>query len=186
MLRSCFLILSCTLFLGSCSYKMGHGSLTDKYKTVTIPYAEGDRSGQLTAEIIKQVSHAGALEYRTTNADLEVIVTLLDDHQDNIGYQFDRNSANEIIDRIVPTEGRIQVLAEVLLRESSSRKVILGPKELTVSVDYDFDPDITTDNVTSFSLGQLTATDAAKDVAELSVHEVLAGKIVDYILNSWE
>lgn len=160
--------------------------MADKYKTITIPFVDGDKSGFLTAELVKQFSHSGVFEYRNNRAELELKIVLLDTNEEHIGYQFYRDENNNVVERLSPTEGRSKVLARVSLIESSSGKVVLGPKEIVASVEYDFDPDLSVDNVTEFSMGQLSSIDSAQDIARLTTNEMLSEKIIDYILNSWE
>ncbi|SCA63477.1 Uncharacterized protein SCG7109_AP_00120 [Chlamydiales bacterium SCGC AG-110-M15] len=180
------LFLCISLLLSSCGYKTGYGKLSDKYQTITIPFVDGDKSGFLTAELIKRFSQSGALEYRNASAELELKVVLLDDHEEHVGFQFDRDLNNNVVNRLTPTEGRSKVLAEISVIESSTGKTLLGPEELIAVADFDFDPDISVDNVTEFSLGQLSSSDSARDVAKVTTSEILSRKIVDYILNSWE
>ncbi len=188
MRYSLFFILSIPLFLisfTSCGYKRGHGTISDAYSTVAVPYIEGDMEGALTAELIRQLGQSGAFEYSDSSSDLTLNVKIIDHHEEFIGYDFDVDSAGTPVRRLVPTEARYSVLTEVTLIENVSGKALVGPRRFSSSVDYDFDPDITRSNVTSFSLGQLNAKDAAEDAAMKPLGASLAKNIIDHIANSW-
>jgi hypothetical protein len=170
----------------SCGYKFGHGSMSEQYHTISVPYVKGDHSGIFTAELIKQISHSGAFKYRNSNAELTMKAVIHDYHDENIGFQFDKDADGNRISKLVPTERRVKVLVEVSLIEALTGNIVLGPKFFTAEADYDFDPDITRDNIAGFSLGQLNSTDEAKEVALNPLNQSLSKKIVDYITNTWE
>jgi hypothetical protein len=171
--------------MSSCGYQYGHGPLLEKYSSMSIPYIGGDKEGRMTAELVRQLSSSGSFTYKNTDAELKLHVKVLDSHEEHVGYQFARDTNNQVLDAIVPTEGRLRHLVEVSVEEVSSGKILLGPKRISADVDFDFDPDLSQENVTSFSLGQFSAVDSARDVAERPLGKEVAKKIVSYVNNSW-
>lgn len=184
-LRLFSIVCTISLLMSSCGYEQGHGPLLEKYSSISVPYIEGDTEGRLTAELIRQLSSSGAFTYKNDEGELVLKVKMLDTYDQNIGYQFARDENNQLLDSIVPTEGRMGSLVEVSVEESGSGKVLLGPKRISAEVDFDFDPDLAQNNITAFSLGQFNAVDSARDVAVRPLGKALADNIVNYVNNSW-
>lgn len=185
MIKKSLGLLFVILCLVSCGYRLGHGELSERYSTISVPYVEGDLEGKLTAQVIEQLGTSGVFTYKKEGADLTLKAKILDYHDENIGFQYARDNQGNRVDKVLPNEGRIRALVEVTLMENTSGKVLMGPKRLAAMVDYDFDPDLSQNNVTSFSLGQFNAVDAAKDVAMQPLGKSLAESIIDYVTNSW-
>lgn len=179
----CSLLL--LLFCGSCGYQFGQGCLPSTYKTINIPYVQGDKTGELTATLIKEVSRSGAFQYRRGSSDLVLYVSIVDYLEENVGFRFDRDKKEELTDSIIPTETRVTVVAEVTVIESCSGCTVLGPSRIYAKVDYDHDYYFSRDAVNIFSLGQLTDYDAAHDAVQRPLNKVLAEKVVDYVIHSW-
>jgi len=62
---------------------------------------------------------------------------------------------------------------------------ILGPCEITSSITYDLEPDLSNVNFHAFSLGQLQMHNLALDAATPPLYTLLAEKIVDYVDHCW-
>lgn len=181
-----FICMSFFAFLfPSCGYRLGHGAFAEKYSTINIPYVEGDKEGKFTAELVRQLSHSGAFEYKENGADLLLKVRILDFHDENVGFQYARDEEGKLVNRIIPSEARIRVLAEVSLEEEATGKVLLGPRKFSSEETFDFDSDMREENLISFSLGQFNTIDAARDLAIRPLGISLAGKIVDYLVSGW-
>lgn len=172
--------------LTSCSYQFGQSCLQDKYSTMTIPYCGGDKDGRLTAALIRHLSQSGTLEYCNSNGQLTLVVKLLKVRDKNIGFRYDRNrKKDELLDTIIPTEMRRTVFAEVVVIESYSKRVLIGPARISASVDFDHDYYSSRNGINIFSLGQLGDIDAAYDACLAPLYQNLAEKIIDYVNNSW-
>lgn len=196
MLRKClllrflpFVLSGCFLcgLLNSCQgYHFGEDSgLPAAYSTISIPYVEGDIDGSLTAAIIKAFVRSGTLEYRQCGGALVLKVRIIDYDDLNIGFRYDRKKSGELRHNIIPTETRRTILVEVVVENSASGCIVLGPVRLSASVDFDHDYEYARDEVNVFSLGQLSDIDQAIDAVQTPLNQVIANKIVDYVTQSW-
>lgn len=183
-----FTVLSITgvlfLFLSACGYHVGTGEISSNYTTVSIPFIEGDEDGDLTAILIKNVSKSGVLSYCRTGADLTLFVKIIDYDEENIGFRYDRKKRGSLKHTVVPTETRIQIIAEVILVETATNKQIRGPTRIIASVDFDHDFYSSRNSINVFSLSQLSDIDEACDAVLTPLHEKFAQKVVDYLINS--
>lgn len=179
------LLLFTAMFFEGCGYHYGQGGLTCKYHTICIPYVQGDNTGELTATLVKEMAKSGAFQYRVSGADLVMRIALIDLHEDNIGFRYDRDKDGERDSNIIPTETRITAIAEVSVCESCSGCTVLKPARIYASVDFDHEYYFGCDEVNDISLGQLTDYDAARDSVQTPLFQRLAEKIVDYVIHSW-
>lgn len=174
------------LSLGSCGYRVGYGEgLPACYRSISVPYVEGDQEGYLTAAIVKEIVRSGAFQYRHCGGSLILNVTELDIVEDNIGFRYDRRKRGTLTSDIIPTETRMTIYVEVWVTDAASCCTVLGPVQLSASVDYDHDYYSSRDGVNIFSLGQLSDIDEAYDAAQTPLNRIIAMKIVDYITQSW-
>ena len=67
---SFFLICLLSVFLTSCGYHLGRGEFCQGYRTVCVPFVEGDRDGLFTNALIRAFTTSGCLTYGGTAADL--------------------------------------------------------------------------------------------------------------------
>lgn len=86
---------------------------------------------------------------------------------------------------VIPTETRVEAIAEVTLIESASGRVLLGPVQIRAFMDFDHDYYYSWDNINETSLGQLTDYDAAVDGSFKPLYAILAHKIADYVYDAW-
>jgi hypothetical protein len=176
------------LFTG-CGYQFGQGSLPHCYQTVSVPYVEGDEFGQFTACLIKEVSRSGALTYCSEGGDLILKVFLCDCYEDNIGFRYDRKKERDEKERlrksIIPVEARATLVAEVTVVDATSGCTVLGPAKILGSVDFDHDYYYSRHGINTFSLGQLTEVESARDDVKRPLYVVLAKKITEFLVNSW-
>lgn len=179
------LILSFLFLLPSCGYHFGQGSLPSKYPTLCVPYVIGDSHGEVTAALIHELSASGAFEYRSKGASAILQVKILDFHDENVGFRYDRNKEGKLIHDIIPTETRLRVLTEVVLIDACSGSIILGPMQISAWEDFDHAYYSSRNGVNVFSLGQLTDIEDARDAAMPALTQVLVKKIVDFIANNW-
>ena len=174
-----------SLFINSCGYRFGQSTIPSIYRTITVPYVDGDEDGALTAAIVKEIDQNGTLVYVDRCSELKLQVKLLDLRDQNIGFRYDRNRRGKLEHYIIPTETRLTLASEILVTESCSGKIVLGPLILTSFVDFDHDYYSSRNGINIFSLGQLTDIDAAKDAVKVPLNKNLAKKIVEYINESW-
>lgn len=179
-----FFIITPFLFSG-CQYQFGYGELSEKYSTISIPYVEGDTDGELTSELIKQFSISGALKYVPNDGALRLVVKWLKLHDENVGFRYDRKKGGELKDYIIPTETRLFATVEVSIIDTSTQKVIQGPHIISTSIDFDHEYYSSHHAVNIFSLGQLSDIDAGRETVMHPLNEMLAKKIVDYVIHLW-
>lgn len=179
------LLLPALTCLSSCQYQFGRGDLSERYATISIPYAQGDLRGDLTAEVIRKLSSSGSFRYVNAGGDLLLQIKLIDASEENIGFRYDRKKSGKLKHSIIPTETRVNAVAEVSLIEAGTEKVVRGPVRITADAEFDHTYDTTRDRINVFSLGQLSDIDAARDAAMVPLNRALAERIVDFVMNSW-
>lgn len=174
------------LSLTSCGYKSlsSQGTLS-QYKTISVPYVQGDTNGELTAVLAQTLVESGEWKYKTFDGDLTLEVKVIDTKVEDIGYNRFFNQNNRIQRWMTPNEQRLSILVEVNVIDESTGKVVLGPKHLSSSVRYDFDPEFNEDNLVGFSLAQYNYVDNARRIATVPLNQRLSKVIVDYLANSW-
>lgn len=189
--RVLLLVLPAMLMLVSCGYRYEDDG---EQTTICVPFIKGDEDGFFTSELVRALSATGHFEYRKGNANQELLVTILSDTDDRIGYRYDRNpTTGKRRKNIVGTENRETITVEVKLIDSYTQEVILGPENISASADYDYVDsnsirDLTFINegkpttVIDFSLGQLDTIEGAHDDAQIPIFRKLAQKIVDGLM----
>jgi hypothetical protein len=188
-----FLLLASLLAFSfsSCGY---HTAASDDKTTISVPYVEGDAEGQLTAELIRQLTNSDLYTFVKKDGDFCLKVSIVGDKSDVVGFQYDQTTKQEgkkikIERNLMPLENRRTLTAQVTLTDSSSEEVIVGPVKITASTDYDYIDVNSLDTVSfineqgkrektiSFSLGQLDSIEGAQDAALTPVYRLLAQKI---------
>jgi hypothetical protein len=183
-IRNSSLLVCLVLVFSNCGYRAGSGSPLSQYSSISVPYVEGDEDGRLTAAIVQRISETGAFKYEQEGGDLMLKVRLVSQRTENIGFQYDRQNDGSLSKRVVPSEARLSVRTECSVVENGSGRVLLGPTELDSSVDYDYDPYSNFANSNVFSLGQLTAPEAAQEASRRPLDAQIAHQIVDLISHS--
>lgn len=178
-------VLFLSLVVAGCGYRFGHGGLPTQYRSITVPYVDGDQDGSLTAEIIRQFSTSGAFEYKRCGGDLILKVELLDFRDENIDFRYYRNKEDKLTSETIPVETRLTVLAQVVVIDAATGVSVLGPAKIEDYTDFNHDYYSTRDAINVFSLGQLTDFDEAYDAAQRPLNQSLAKKIVHYVCDSW-
>lgn len=180
------LALLVLLFLTGCGYRWGDGgAIPCSYRTVSIPYIEGDMDGQLTAALIQQISESGVLAYQESCGALTLNIEVIDLEDENIGFRYDRKKDGCFTSAIIPDETRLTIIVELTGVETCSGNVIMGPVRIKADVEFDHDYYSSRNAVNVFSLGQLTDYDEAYDAAQTPLSQRLARKIVDYVRDNW-
>lgn len=173
------------LFLSGCNYQFGSGELASRYSTMSIPYAEGDLDGHLTAEVIKKISTSGAFRYVVSDGDLLLQIKVVEVRDQNIGYRYDRKRDEHLKHSIIPSESRLTAVVEVTVIDQFRNEAVRGPTLITASLDFDYDYYKVQHGANVFSLGQLSDVDSARDAARHPLDARLADRIVEYLVNSW-
>jgi len=169
--------------LTGCGYTFMAGSGPYKQATLSVPYVVGDQDGSLTSAIVREVVREGTFRYRSCDGALTLKVTQIDQEEENIGFRYDRKKKGALTKDTIPTETRITSIVEITLVENGSGATLLGPVQLSASVDYDHDFYFSRNGVNIFSLGQLTDLDTAYDAVQTPLNQAIARKIVAYIAN---
>lgn len=186
-----FSVLRYAMFLSllwltvACGYRWGQGSAISEYRTISIPYVEGDWDGNLTAAVIKHMGQSGSLRYCDSGGALLLKIRIVDDYDENIGFRYDRSRKGHFKRRIVPDEMRVTYVAEVSVIEVATGDLLMGPVRISADIEFDHDYYSSRNGVNVFSLGQLTDVDEARDAAQHPLNEELARKIVDYVNVNW-
>jgi outer membrane lipopolysaccharide assembly protein LptE/RlpB len=187
MPRTLFLASLLTLSLTSCGYRT---AASDDKTTISVPYVEGDKQGQLTAEVIRQLTNSDVYEFVGKDGDLELKIVLNGDQHDVIGFEYDRTIKKGKVERnLMPTENRRTISAQVTLTDTNANEVVLGPLSISATGDYDYidvnslktlsfiNPHGKRKKVVNFSLGQLDSIEGAQDSVLTPVYRQLAQKI---------
>ncbi|MBA2728133.1 MAG: hypothetical protein H0U49_08185 [Parachlamydiaceae bacterium] len=180
----------CYLFvLTSCGYHVGQQNAFSEYKTISVPYVEGDLDGDLTAAIVQAIACSGSFEYRLKDGALLLVVKVINLADVNIGFRYDRHRNGELSKSIIPDETRLTLIVEFSLLEAASGRLLDGPYQLAADVDVDHDYNgnngPSDSNVNEYSLGQLSNADAAFEAAKRPLNRTIARKIRDYLSHSW-
>lgn len=179
-----------SIILVSCGYRPGLGPVQARRHSIAVPYVCGDCDGLFTAEVVRQIAISGAFYYSDSCADFVLKVKLLERDDESIGFRYETDQNGNIGRRIVASEDRAELIAEIELVESGSCKAVLGPVCFNACMDYDFAPETSADTfgppadlqtITRFSLGQLDYREAAADAVRVPLYRQLAKQIVDYL-----
>lgn len=182
-MRLLSLLLLC--LLSGCGYKLGYGEIPEVYKTVQIPFVEGDPRGAFTKELVHALSLSGAMQYVDCGARTELVIRILEFRDQNIGFRYDRGEGNQIEETLVPAETRKVAIAEVRLIDRVTGEQILGPDLIRASTEFDHEFNSSRDAVNVFSLGQVSDIDEAEEAALIPLYRRLSRKIVDYLIHAW-
>jgi len=188
-MQKSFLLLS--LFLSSILFTAGCGWHTavrpEERIAIAIPYASGDKDGRLTSELVEQIEKEGLFRYAPEGSKYVLKVRVLDSKYENIGYRYDpKKLAKEHKDKLIPSETRSRLLAEVTIINSETGKNVLGPVHILSTSEYDHQNYSIDNDINSFSLGQLSDIDTAQAVVNIPLYRNLAKEINFYIANHFE
>ena len=191
-----FLLISILIFLSSCGYHIDGPASSEDRMTISVPYVVGDSAGQLTNELVKQLSTSGTFECVQNYGQYTLKVIVFSDGSDRIGYRYDRNKRTlKVKKNLMPVEGRRTISAEVTLVNTSTDEIEIGPVIVTADADYDYINSDDVDEISftnsqnkpqstiSFSLGQLDSIEGAQDDVSIPLYRHLSQKIVDGIIS---
>jgi len=189
-----FPLLASLLAFSSCGY---HTVSTDDKTTISIPYVDGDAQGQLTSELIRQVTNSSLYRFVKNDGQLCLNVAIVNDSSDIVGFQYDLTSKKGKIERnLMAEENRRTLTAQVSLVDTITEEVIVGPVNVKASTDYDY-IDVNSlktvsfineqgkrEKTITFSLGQLDSIEGAQDAALTPIYRQLAQKIAQVLTRS--
>lgn len=169
-----------------CGYhSAGYDNKLSAYKTISVPYVQGDSEGNLTSVLTKTLVDSGILEYKAFDSDVSLIVQIQGSKVEDVGYNRQYNAEGQIETWMNPNERRLSVLVNVSVIDEATQKTILGPVPLSMSVKYDFDQQFSEDNLVQFSLAQYNFFENSERIAYESLNQRLSRLIVDYLVNAW-
>lgn len=171
------------IFLTACGYHLGDQAIVNHYRTISVPFVQGDRDGRLTEAIVREIGRTGRLRYVSSGGQLCLKGEITGCHQENIGFEYDENLEGKRTDRIVPTEARLVYC--VRFSVTSRQGTVIGPVEVTEEIAYDFDPIDNDDELAVFSVGQFVIYDQAQEIALTPLYDRLARKVVAYLNAAW-
>lgn len=160
---------------------MGYSSCLPDGATINIPYACGDSSGFFTQELIKAVATSSNLRYSSDCASYVLEVTLDCIKSEPIGFRYEQTYEGVIGKRLVSSEQQLTMKANVSVKKCRSGQVVIPKFCVMETIEFDFEPETSPQNQTSFSMGQLDFENAANDAAKIPLYEKLSKKIVDYL-----
>ena len=171
--------------LTGCGYRFSDlDKPTALYRTVSIPYIEGDQDGTFTSTLIHTLAASGKWKYHPDNGELTLKVSLVGTRNEEVG--FTRSIQNGQLNKwISPNENRLSALAKVEMIETASQKTVLGPEYLSAGVIYDYDPNFNADNLVQFSLAQYNFHEISNRIAKAPLDERLSQIIIEFVENAW-
>jgi len=158
-------------------------SLSCEYRTISIPYIEGDLHGELTAAVVREIAAASPFQYRSEGGDLQLIVKIIDIDDTNIGFRYDCKHNHKHSKSIIPSETRLSIVVEITLINAATDIAVFSPVRLMASIDldHDYNYSLRSRGIVHFSLGQLTDADDSFEAAHTPLYLAIAQKITDYI-----
>ena len=167
---------------GCSSWHLANSLSSEKQISVSIPYAQGDDSGELTSRLIEAMNSQPG--FRVTDGGQYILrVKLLDDKEEKIGYRYDPIQLKKGVHKLILNETRAKALAEVHLVNRFTNKDIAGPAFILGNIEYDHQENTIDNNINDLSLGQLSDIDAAQDVTYIPLYRDLAQKIALWMQN---
>ena len=182
-IAGCLLLLIC-MSLSGCSGWHFSDSIAHK-KTVQIPFAHGDATGEFTRKVISEVSKQPGFSVDDSGQYL-LVIRMLDSKNQKIGYRYDPIELEKDKKKIILNESRALSLVEVTLKDTFSNTTVLGPSYILGAIDYDHQENSIDMNTNDFSLGQLSDVETAQDVTYIPLYRDLAVKIGAWLQNATE
>lgn len=176
----CYLwILPLCALVGCSHYRWGDSSGILAGRSLQIAPIEGDDLGILRSSLLYQLTRAGEVASLAEQGDLVLSVRILKISEEDVGFQYHRRRCGTGHRKgLVPNETRLEVSSEVLLCDSLSGAVVMGPCQVSASVDFDHTYYAAHHRINQFSLGQLNPKDEAAEVVMLPLCRALAEQIV--------
>jgi hypothetical protein len=160
---------------------MGYSNGVPCGATISIPFACGDNSGFFTQELIKAVACYSNFDYSSSSAQYLLDVKLDCIKSEPIGFRYEQNYEGILGKRLVASEEQLTLKAEVTLKKCRNHQVVIPTFCVLETIEFDFEPETSPQNQTSYSMGQLDFLNAAEDAAKIPLYRNISKKIVDYL-----
>ena len=183
---SAFSFLLSLLLFSSCAWRLDPSLQTEETRTISIPYVQGDKTGELTAKLIQAIDCTSGLQFSQDQGELTLKVKLLDKTYDNIGFRFDHRELHKHKRKLIASETRQLDLAEINVVENGTGNIILGPCYILSSIDYDHQNYNMNSDVNVYSLGQLSDIDTTEDSLDTPRFRALAKEIAKFLHDHFE
>lgn len=174
--KSSFLLFFGLWIVSGCAGWHVADSMSSERASVSIPYAQGDSTGDFTSRLIGAVNEQPGF-FVDESGRYILSVVLLDHKEQRIGYRYDPLELDKGRKKIIPNENRGKELAEVKLIDRFTNQVVGGPAFILGSAEYDHQENTIDRNTNRLSLGQLSDIDAEHDVVSEPLYQDLARKI---------
>jgi hypothetical protein len=155
---------------------------SENQMTVSIPYVQGDATGQLTSRLVEAISTQPGFRVDESGKYL-LRVALLDSREEKIGFRYDPKKLKKGKNDLILNETRAKALAEVSLVNRYTNETIRGPAYILGNIEYDHQENTIDNNINDLSLGQLSDIDTAQDVTYIPQDRDLAQKIGLWLQN---
>jgi len=172
----------CVIQLTSCGWHVAETISHQNPTHLSIPYASGDSSGELTNAVIAIMSTQPGFTIDDTSL-YQLKISILDDKEQRIGYRYDPAKEAKGKKKLIPNENRDKRLVQVSLIDRQSNKTMIGPAYILGSIEYDHQENSIDNDINDFSLGQLADINAAQDVTYIPLYRDLAKKISYWLQN---
>lgn len=173
------------LFLcSSCGYRFANQACFLQGKTISVPYVIGDKDGYITRELVRALTASG-YRYDRCGGDVVLRVEVLEIIEEDIGFRFERNEENKIVNSIISMEERLKAVVLVAILDSVQCCDLVEPFTITADVEFDHEYYSSPNDINEKSLGQLTDIDSARDAAMQPLGRAIAQRIVDYLDNAF-
>ena len=174
MFRNNILLLA-LLSLTSCAH-YSFDPFTEKKTTLSVPYAKGDDTGDLTNALINSISTKTHFRVEE-DCRYQLIVEILHSKRERLAYRF--NPLHK--ERLISCENRANMLAQVTIVDRTTKKTIRGPGFIRASIDYDHQSTAKDDTINKYSLGQLGNIDTYGDSLPIPLFRDLSEKIALWV-----
>ena len=184
-----FLVLSTVL--SGCGYHTQNSLVESNGIAVCVPLIRIDEEGHLRNSLIRELSSTKVFTYSSSPSRYQLIVEVLNDKIDTIGYMWDREPREESPKgRLYPSEKRRLCEAKIRLVDTESGEDFITPFYLSSHADFDFvnptalntiqftDRESRKQTVLEFSRGQLDSEEGGQSGSFSPLFSDLATRIV--------
>lgn len=148
-----------------------------------IPYIEGDDKGVLTAGVIKEISSRSSIRYTRGASDLVLRIKLENPQSEAIGYTYATSLNGKQEKHLTASEKRLSQQATIEVVEVNTGKIVLGPKTVRASIEYDQNSAFISRGPLKTSQGQLQQPVASDEFASEKIFDPLAREIANAVLH---
>ena len=167
--------------LTGCSYESALQERSFSRKKLSIPYAAQDGDGTFTAILYEKMAKRGLFTVTRTGGDLKLDVILHNSSTESVGFRYETDLNGNLGQRLVASEEELTIMATITLIDCKRGCRLLGPLCVKEEMRFDFAPDTSPQNDTTFSAGQLDFEPAAKDAALERLYHRLSERITELL-----